>query len=353
MLRLSQRPLTGSSLDTELFVDRVEELEAALRGLRFGLNAAVVGPSGSGRTSFLHQLRTRLDRPAAYVEGRAWTQPRELVLALRAAMGDDPRFAPRYESVDDAIEEQAMEFLGMRRLEDAPPPLTEREVERLVNAAAANENRERVEILFVDDPNPRAMQLLFGAFRDTLWTMDLLWVVSARDDLRSTLLAPPANAFFGTVVDLGPLRDQDAVEVLRRRAAQDEGSEASARLEQLSAEIAHSITHPQPRQLIEAAAAALQSPEPQRVLDALTSAHAKASGLGRTEAMLFEEMRHLGPVHAGDEQLLQRMGLTRPRIVQALGTLEEEGLVVGEREGRRKIYRVTVPSTHETRGVDA
>ena len=39
-----------------VFVDRAPQLQAAARGLRSGLNCAVTGDVGSGRTSFLHRV---------------------------------------------------------------------------------------------------------------------------------------------------------------------------------------------------------------------------------------------------------------------------------------------------------
>ena len=56
--------------------------------------------------------------------------------------------------------------------------------------------------------------------------------------------------------------------------------------------------------------------------------------------MVFSELEAMAPVHAGDEQLLQRLGYTRPRIVQILKDFEKEGVVESRREGRRQMYYI-------------
>jgi predicted ArsR family transcriptional regulator len=67
---------------------------------------------------------------------------------------------------------------------------------------------------------------------------------------------------------------------------------------------------------------------------------------GRPAAMLVSEMEHLGPVSAGDEQLLDALGWTRPRAVDLLNQLEAAGVVrshVERRDGPgrpRKLYEL-------------
>jgi hypothetical protein len=62
--------------------------------------------------------------------------------------------------------------------------------------------------------------------------------------------------------------------------------------------------------------------------------------------MLAGEIDALGWVSASDERLLDRMGWTRPRVVQVIAELESRGLVNMREEntgrGRpRKLYRLT------------
>ncbi len=104
-------------------------------------------------------------------------------------------------------------------------------------------------------------------------------------------------------------------------------------------EILAILDHPHPRDVIRAAAdvADAGTTEPVESNQArLEAAHREG---GRRAAMLLAELGSLGrPVHAGDEELLARMGLTRPRLVQLLGALAEAGLVAKHREGRRVLF---------------
>ena len=62
--------------------------------------------------------------------------------------------------------------------------------------------------------------------------------------------------------------------------------------------------------------------------------------------MLAAELEALGWASASDERLLDRIGWTRPRVVQVIAELESRGLVDMREEntgrGRpRKLYRLT------------
>jgi DNA-binding MarR family transcriptional regulator len=68
--------------------------------------------------------------------------------------------------------------------------------------------------------------------------------------------------------------------------------------------------------------------------------------VGRPARMLAEELDALGWASASDQRLLDRMGWTRPRVVQVIAELESRGLVEMREEstgrGRpRKLYRLT------------
>src|SRR5690349_5643135 len=77
-VRLDRRPLLETAVDADLFVDRDQELDRLLRALELGLNAAVGGPDGSGRTSLLRRLVFRLralDRPTVFVGASGLDSP--------------------------------------------------------------------------------------------------------------------------------------------------------------------------------------------------------------------------------------------------------------------------------------
>jgi len=63
------------------------------------------------------------------------------------------------------------------------------------------------------------------------------------------------------------------------------------------------------------------------------------SQLKPTAVKVLDALGERGPTHAGDEQLLAEVGITRSRVVQILADLEAQGMVAAERSGRRKLYR--------------
>ena len=72
--------------------------------------------------------------------------------------------------------------------------------------------------------------------------------------------------------------------------------------------------------------------------------------------VLYDAVGDLGPVHAGDERLLERMGTSRPWVVAQLKKLEEAGLVRSGRDGRRVVYETVLSRLVQsplTGGIDA
>ena len=60
-MQLSARPLLDNAADQALFVGRDDALRRIDRSLRSGLNCAVVGAPGSGKTSLVRALMYRSD----------------------------------------------------------------------------------------------------------------------------------------------------------------------------------------------------------------------------------------------------------------------------------------------------
>ena len=184
-----------------------------------------------------------------------------------------------------------------------------------------------------------------GALRDEVWRVDALWLVTTSTAQVAGLLRPPADVFFETTVELGPLTTRTQRELLRRRL-DDPDSASSTEVISIAAESAGG----QPRRLLEVARELAAEPtvggarlNTGRGLKARTAALAKCS---RPARMLAQELEALGWVSASDERLLSRMGWTRPRVVQVIAELEGGGLVEMREEntgrGRpRKLYRLT------------
>jgi DNA-binding transcriptional ArsR family regulator len=344
MLQLSQRPLTASDADMDLFVDREAEISGTLRSLALGLNVLILGSRGSGRTSLLRRLSRDINDAenlpsAVYVDGSAWPGPSDLVSAIRAALGEDLRGEPRWDVVPKVSVLGSLVGGGYERVPNPRPPVLD---ESDVRGMAAAEDTPT--IVLVDGASPQAAHTIFGRFRDTLWEFPHRWVVTGDVDKGTQYLKPPADVFFETLIDLPDLSPGSAHELLQRRVQAASSDPDAGRLQPVLTQLVESVPTRTPRNLLTAARLTLLSGRgASAAIDAVAARQQRAAALGRPAAMLYAELEGLGPVHAGDERLLDRLGYTRPRVVQLLKELEAEGLVESRSEGRRRIY--SIPAT--------
>ena len=149
-------------------------------------------------------------------------------------------------------------------------------------------------------------------------------------------MEPPADAFFDRQVDLAPMTHDEQVRMLERRV---EVTNRPA-LEALTG-----ASEGNPRLLL---ALARDSLDGGGAIDDLLAARARretiAARLSRPASMLLAELESMGSASASDEELLKRMGWTRPRATQVFAELERAELVASrEEKGRggrpRKVYR--------------
>ena len=295
MLQLSQRPLSATEADAALFLDRERELAALRRAVQLRLNSLLLGDTGAGKTSLVHQLERALAADgvtAVHVDGGAATSGADLVAAIgRELTGRDDDTAPTT-------------------------------IEALAGAA------EPGSVVIVDGPPATAVHELFGRHRDELWQLPFTWLVTGDAARRSAYLEPPADAFFDVVVELPELSVEEAEQLLRHRVDDaGDGDEAAATLRELTPALAARTRPRTPRQVLAAAREALLADDPARAVAGADDVRSQAQALGRSHAMLFAELEALGPVSASDPDLLDRLGWTRARAVQVLRDLEERGLV--------------------------
>ena len=80
------------------------------------------------------------------------------------------------------------------------------------------------------------------------------------------------------------------------------------------------------------------SNDPQGVSVWLEGMSRNRKWLTESGGRILSALTMYGPTHAGDERLLAEVGVSRNRVVQILGELEDEGLVTAKRVGRQKHY---------------
>lgn len=323
MLQLSQRPLSGSGADRQLFVDRTRELDELHRAVRHRFNVLLLSERGAGKTSLLRRLAFDVNRDAA------------LIHVVDASTAED--------------------LIGVLDLIDATlalPPLSDDPAERVrhLERAAEETNVHTIAIDGIRDPS--VVHQLFGRLRDDLWELSFRWIVAGQSESRDRYLMPPADAFFDSIVTIDELSEDDAAEVLRRRVeAPGPGDEDAADVVLgVATQLARTISPRQPRHLLAAARDVLVKGEedPTAWVNNWLGLQLRAADLGRSAELLFAELIDLAPVSASDPTLLQRMGWTRSRATQVLRRLEEEGLVVARTEppdGPGRPRRVYAPNS--------
>lgn len=328
-MMLSGRPLLATKSDQRYFVSR-PELGAVVSGLASGLNTVLLGAPGSGKTTLLRQA----GRVLADVEGLqvVYLNGSRFDDAIRALLG-----------VQDALRGDQLPLTFAAR--DVPSVLDPQPADQLRDPALRIVRAlrpERATVVMLDGLPPRVAHALFGQLRDDLWQTGITWALAGDVDHRASYLAPPADAFFESVVTLAPLTDEQQLQLIRKRCdANDPGWFHDVR-----------VPSGNPRALLAVLRDAQGASDATAggLLAARTARQEKAQGRGRLHSMVLAEIEDGAVVSASDEKFLDRFGISRQRAQQVLSDLEKDNLVAsGTRpsptSGRpRKMYWKAVES---------
>jgi len=308
--------------------------EPAVRAIERGLNAAVIGPRGVGKTSLLRQLQLVLredGKRVAFVDATAVGEILELVGRVRdALLGQPAPIVTGTSAAADAFRAQPSPVAGASRALAA--------LLREVGQAEAT-------IVLVDaSTSAEATFGLFGRMRDVLWQQEHRWVLAIEDTDRATALKPPADAFFDTVILLDPWPTNELVDLLARRGDPEEPWPRDLIVG------AASGAQGSPREAVRALSGALvYDRDPTTLPDARSRLLDRASARGRPAGMLMAELLDRGQASPSDEDLQRTLGVTRSRLTQMFRQLLGDQLVSAETErpdgpGRpRVVYRPAVP----------
>lgn len=305
-----------------------------MRAIERGLNPAVIGRRGVGKTSLLRQLQLVLRESGervVFVDATAIGEVLELVVRVRDALLGQP--APLVAGASMAAEVVRAQ----------PSPVAG--ASRALGALLREIGRAEATIILVDaSASAEATYGLFGRMRDVLWQQEHHWVLAIEDSDRATALKPPADAFFDTVILLEPWPTNDLVDLLARRGDPDESWPQRVIVS------AASGAQGSPREAVRALSDALvYDRDPASVLDARSRLLDRASEHGRPAAMLMAELLDRGQASPSDEDLQRTLGVTRSRLTQMFRQLLADELVSAENErpagpGRpRTVYRPAVP----------
>jgi hypothetical protein len=326
---LQARPLYDNLGDSRFFITP-PEWDAVTRAVERKLNVMLTGPRGVGKTSLLRQLQRALrdnDERVAFVDATAVGDVLELTTRVRDAVRGQP----------SPVVAGATMAAGALTSDPSPVAGASRALATLLRAIGA---AEPTTVLVDASSSADAVYELFGRMRDVLWQQEHRWVVAIDDHDRATALKPPADAFFDVVVSLRPWPINELVDLLSRRADDDD---------RLPKDLVVSVAtgaKGSPREALRALNDALVNErDPSALLNERGQLLDQASELGRAPAMLMAELLDRGQASPSDEELQATLGVTRSRLTQMFRELLANQLVVAEAErasgpGRpRTVYR--------------
>jgi energy-coupling factor transporter ATP-binding protein EcfA2 len=327
MTDLSGRPLIDTRVDSRLYARRREH-QILLKSAEQRLNVLLTGPRGSGKTTLLRQVLLDLrnsGKAAVFVDGKMARDAFSFLELVRFQLGQAP-------SLPEAIRERyAQIFVPRPNLREANALL-----DLIDSMKPAEEQPERTTLMIDGLPSPEIAHSLFGRLRDELWQLPFNWVIAVDERERAALMEPPADAFFDRQINLGPMTPREQLAMLRKRIDDEEHQDLTPLVE---------VSDGNPRLLLALARDAIE--EGGAVQDLLADRARRetaAASLSRPASMLLAELENMGSASASDEELLKRLGWTRPRATQVFGELEQAGLVTSRAAkghgGRpRKVYQ--------------
>jgi hypothetical protein len=338
-VEISGKPLLDTELDAPLFVGREDVLDVLTRSVENTTNVLMLGSRGSGRTSTL-RLAARRQREhgwrTIFVAGSLATDAREFLSLLRHQVSGT--YDPTSDVDRIAFAELLMRESARERVSAFGSPATL--LELVASVERMLEVLDLPTALFVDElASPELAHVLFGRLRDELWKLPVSWVVAGSSSDRATYLAPPADAFFPRVVELGPLDLTTSFELLRRRIPKRKASDAA--LFRVAAAAGGN-----PRFLVHLAHDVFVAKVPVEAVSAEAAWREQAlRQLGDPARRLAGELEANGPASASDVQLLTRLGWKRSRAAQVFRQLEDGGIVRGSFQrgnGKRprKVYEL-------------
>ncbi len=285
------------------------------------------GPRGSGKTTLLRQVLLDLrndERQAAFIDGKLATDAFSFLQLIRFQLGEAP-------SLPQVLRERySQAFTPRPNLGEAGALLDL--IDTMRNPA---EEPDQTTLLIDGLPSPEVAHALFGRLRDELWQLPFNWIIAVNERERAALTEPPADAFFDRQINLGPMSSRELMSLLERRVPLTDRSG----LESLAA-----ASEGNPRLLLDLARDAFEGGHGiEGLLENRAWREKAASGLSRPASMLLAELENMGSASASDEELLRRMGWTRPRATQVFHELEDAELVTSREVkghgGRpRKVY---------------
>ena len=327
---LTNRPLYANDSDANLNVANDAQLRLA-DSLGHGHNTLLIGEPGSGKTTALHMVEFRwraLERPVSFVSLAQADDLAHAVAALHRA-AHDAGWVP---GLDQPLLDAALR---------GTDPFASTYLVRTLRAAPEQA------LVLIDDVSAEVGHALFGRLRDELWQLPCVWGVAAAAAEAAALVQPPAEAFFDDRIRLDPLPEAGRRTLLRLRCQADPTSPSPwAAVDDVA------TSGPgNPRRLLAHARAVLERQlDPQDVRSARDRRRRLAEDAGgRPAAMLVAELEHLGPTSASDQELLDRLGWTRPRAAEVMSRLEKAGILdsyVERRSGPgrpRKVYELRPP----------
>ena len=283
-----------------------------LRGAeRLGLNVYVGGGPGTGKTTLLRRVEHEYPGAAVFARAEPAGSTSELLEAIASAVMPPRTVRTRLAGTELDVRLLVATLSGV------------------LGDWQDEDEAQRPRVVLVDGADEEQIRVLFGRYRDSLWDLPLTWIVAGR----RSAPPPPADAFFDRVLQLAPWPLEQIQELIGLRVPQWPADWRD--------EVASILAPATPSQVLLDLQTLVLSSNQTELLQWLSDERAQASSLPGRLRGLYEALNQAGPTHAGDEWLLDALGVSRSRVVHGLKELESLGLVRGERDGRRGSLHLT------------
>jgi hypothetical protein len=181
----------------------------------------------------------------------------------------------------------------------------------------------------------------FSSLRDTLWTLEALFVVTIDAAEEANLLRPPVGAFFEVVVRLADFGHEEVAELLGSRGMSDPP---------LAARI-YEVVRGNPRAVIDLARRLDLGEIRPDDLDDLIAKMGPEQGED-LDSRILRYLATQGAVSASDPDFQTAMNVSRTRLAQVLGKLSDDKVIQSSRHGKKVYYSLGSLSAPNQGGED-
>lgn len=360
---LSARPLV-SAVDSETLFVEPDEVKKIQLAIETNENVLIIGERGGGKTSLINHIyniynNTKEDRKIVPIRFNAlligdFTTTNFLKALMDNIFDSIMNFRTKGEKLWSILEKTmgasnkdyssfpiALEGNIRYGEKNADFEVLTNRLERIVHTLR---NRKVEIFVLLDDTDkfhPNIVWNTFRGIRDMLWDLRVSFILTSLPDQVSELTRPPLDQFFPYWIKLKPFDEKMTKELLDKR---NKYAHTQIRLNDDTLKQIVTQTRGNPRTILSMMKNIIESG---KYGNPITTDDIERLGLPYSfdlSKIKRDTINYLAAnpnVSASDEDFIEKMNLTRNRIVQILHELQEKGLIGSKKEGKKIVYFIT------------